>query len=293
MSAPASDLEPICGDGWDEPGITFDWMCVHVPEPAVGDWSGEVVHCRWEDALDSEAVSRARECCVRGGTRLSQECAGLEDAAFLGRIGLVADGRPTNAAMVLLGKEGGGTDLIGDIRPGIEWVLCEADGSVRAAERFGTPLLLSVERIFDKMRNHGDGGLPCDPSTIRELTFNCIAHQDYTMGEPVEVVEYERDKLVFTNAGEFIPGTVEDVLSGDVPTGRYRNRVLVEAMAKLGLMEVAGGGIKRACRLQCEHSLPTPRYDTSGRHVKVTLTTNRAADPRQSPLMPTDPPPPP
>ena len=53
-----------------------------------------------------------------------------------------------------------------------------------------------------------------EPYVIREAINNAIAHQDYTLGGEINVIEYE-DKLVFTNKGNFIPQSIDNVLKED------------------------------------------------------------------------------
>ena len=63
-----------------------------------------------------------------------------------------------------------------------------------------------------------------EPWVIRETLHNCIAHQDYLLAGRINVVE-EPASLLFTNVGDFMPGTVEEVIMRDAPPELYRNRV--------------------------------------------------------------------
>jgi len=86
-------------------------------------------------------------------------------------------------------------------------------------QHFGPPLILAVEQVFSNIRNltyryMADNRLfptettQYDKWVIRETLHNAIAHQDYTKGGRINVVE-EAESLLFTNVGEFIPGSVE------------------------------------------------------------------------------------
>lgn len=68
-----------------------------------------------------------------------------------------------------------------------------------------------------------------------------IAHQDYTKGCRINVIEGE-DQLTFENAGLFIPNSVEQVVKDNSPESHYRNPFLATAMMNLNLVETAGGG---------------------------------------------------
>ena len=82
-----------------------------------------------------------------------------------------------------------------------------------------------------------------DPFVIREPLNNCIAHQDYSLGGRINVVESE-DQLIFTNVGSFIPGSIEEVIKNDAPEERNRNKFLLNAMFNLKMVETIGSGIK-------------------------------------------------
>ena len=110
-----------------------------------------------------------------------------------------------------------------------------------------------------------------EPWVIREALHNAIAHQDYTQGGRVNVIE-DAESLLFTNLGEFLPGSVEEVILRDAPPERYRNQFLATAMANLNMIDIIGSGIKRMFSLQQQRSFPLPEYDLSEQgRVKVRI----------------------
>ena len=110
-----------------------------------------------------------------------------------------------------------------------------------------------------------------DSFTIRESLNNCIAHQDYTKGCRINVIEGE-DQLTFENAGLFIPNSVEQVVKDNSPESHYRNPFLATAMMNLNLVETAGGGIRKLFEIQKKKFFPLPEYELSADKVKVTFT---------------------
>ncbi|MBI5184326.1 MAG: hypothetical protein HZA01_01190 [Nitrospinae bacterium] len=102
------------------------------------------------------------------------------------------------------------------------------------------------------------------------LCVGSIAHQDYTKGGRINVVEVE-DQLIFTNLGSFIPGSVEKVVKDDAPEEHYRNKFLATAMFNLKMVDTAGGGIRKMFNYQRARFFPMPEYDLSGGKVKVTV----------------------
>lgn len=166
----------------------------------------------------------------------------------------------------------------------IRWSL-RAVGSMQNKdyEILPMPLLLSVDQLYNKVRNvkyrlirpdslSPDEMLRYDMFNIREPLNNAIAHQDYTKCARIEVVEYEDDHIIFQNYGDFLPQSVENVVTKDCPESVYRNRFLVEAMRNLNMIETEGGGIKKMFVNQRVRSFPMPEYDFSGGKVRVTIT---------------------
>lgn len=99
-----------------------------------------------------------------------------------------------------------------------------------------------------------------DAWVIREALLNCIAHQDYALGGRVQIKE-SPSALLFSNAGAFIPGTVEQVLDASHAVHLYRNPCLADAMVELGLIDTIGSGIKRMYRTQRERHFPMPDFE--------------------------------
>ncbi len=165
----------------------------------------------------------------------------------------------------------------------ITWILRDRDNIEKDYVHFGSPLILNTEKVYQKIRNLkyryiADSTLfpeevdQYDPYIIREALNNCIAHQDYSLGGKINVVENEEGKLVFVNAGKFIPKSVEEVVISDAPEPKYRNPFLVEAMINLNMIDAIGSGIKRMFIIQRRKFFPLPDYELLQDKVKVTIT---------------------
>jgi ATP-dependent DNA helicase RecG len=149
-------------------------------------------------------------------------------------------------------------------------------------QHFGPPLILAVDQVFAKIRNltyrymRNETLFPTEitqyePWVIREALHNAIAHQDYARRGRINVIE-DPESLLFTNLGEFLPGSIEEVLLRDAPPEHYRNQFLATAMANLNMIDIIGSGIKRMFLLQRRRSFPMPDYDLSEqRRVKVRI----------------------
>ena len=266
---------------------------IRIMGEGIPDWSRKTVADATIDDIDHDALSLARRMYVNNRPSKATECDGWDDMTFLRKMGLAsADGAITNAALILLGKEES-VFLLADISVGIRRILCSSDSTTMESELYSIPFILSMERICSDIHNaryevfRGNAMSlermdVYDPAMIREALNNCVAHQDYLRSEFITIMEQDRESITFSNAGFFIPESISDVLTRDSPTRFYRNRCLAEAMFKLGMVDVAGGGIVKMFRCQIKRSFPLPDYDLSNGHVKVRIigkvTSNHYAD---------------
>lgn len=250
--------------------IIQDWSAIVIPEATIND-------------LDNEAIAKARIEFSKRNPKYNDEIDGWSDKVFLNKAKLTKNGKITNTAIILLGKEES-EHLINPAVAKIRWNLKSLDNQDKDFEIFSIPLLLSVEEVFKRIRNlkfryildekrlFPEELLRYEPFNIRELIQNCIAHQDYTKGARINVVEFEDDHLIFSNYGSFIPRSVETVIENDSPEEYYRNPFLVEAMRNLNMIDTQGGGIRKIFNFQRSRLFPMPDYDLSNGKVKATLT---------------------
>ena len=157
---------------------------------------------------------------------MAAEVDGWDDMTFLNKAKVCINGQITRTAIILLGKD----ESEHYLSPGIariSWVLKDEHGVERDYQHFGPPLILAVDQVFAKTRNLTYRYLPdaslfpieitqYDPWVVRETLHNCIAHEDYSQGGKINVVETPTS-LLFTNVGTFLPGTVEEAIVRDAP----------------------------------------------------------------------------
>ncbi len=245
------------------------------------DWSAVICPGATLEDLDPEAVHRARGNYKSKFPDKAADVDSWDDITFLNKAKITIKGKITRTAIILLGRSES-EHFINPAEAKLRWLLRDARGNDKDYYIEGCPLLLAVDKVYAKIRNltyrylregtlFPDETLQYEPYVIREAINNCIAHQDYTLGGRINVVELE-DQLVFTNLGTFIPGSVERVVIEDAPEEHYRNKFLAVAMFNLKMVDTAGGGIRKMFTYQRDRLFPLPDYDFSGRRVKLTVT---------------------
>lgn len=245
------------------------------------DWSAVIIPDATIDDLDPDAIDLAKKNYKNKFPQFAEDVEHNWDTPkFLDKAKVTIKGKITRTALILLGKDESEHFLNpSDVK--IRWKLLDENSIDIDYEIYGLPFILSVEKVFAKIRNikyryMQEGTIfptevsKYEPFSIREAINNCIAHQDYTRNARINVIEMP-DQLIFSNYGEFIPGNVEKVVIEDTPEEYYRNQFLATAMFNLKMVDTAGGGIKKIFNFQRARFFPLPDYDLSNERVKMTL----------------------
>ncbi|MEK6584567.1 MAG: RNA-binding domain-containing protein [Nitrospirota bacterium] len=258
------------------------------------DWSAQTCERATFDDLDPDAIRKAREEYKTKTPAKKAEVDSWDDITFLNKTGLAVHGTITNSAVLMLGKPESST-LLSPAVARITWILKDERNQEKDYEHFDPPFILNVDRVLARIRNLTIRQLPggtlfpieipqYEPWVLREAIHNCIAHQDYILAGRVNLVEMP-DRLMLTNVGSFLPGTVESVIRRDAPMEVYRNRALAQAMVNLNMIDTQGGGIKRMFLLQKNRFLPLPDYDLSEPERVVVTIQGRVLDEKYTRLL--------
>jgi len=235
------------------------------------DWSAQICKGASVKDLDEEAVIKAREKYkTRNKNKLfASEIDSWDTLTFLDKARITLNGEITNSAIILLGKP----EATHYLSPSVAMITWKLDGEEKGYEHFEPPFFLTINNIYQRIRNIKYKILPenmlvpvevdkYDQWVILEALNNCIAHQNYSLRSRIVVVEKPKE-LIFTNAGNFYEGTVEDyILRGKTPN-KYRNPFLVHAMVNLDMIDRIGQGIKNMFLEQKNKYFPLPEYDFS------------------------------
>jgi len=242
------------------------------------DWSAEACEEADLSDLDDRALELARNKFQQKHGRSGLDVESWDTTTFLEKVKLTRKGKLTRAAILLLGK----SEASHFLNPHPAQITWKLDAEEKGYEHFGPPFLLSVEEVFQAIRNVKFRIQPenqlipieltkYDSKVVLEALNNCIAHQDYTKNARILVIEYA-DRLELQNIGEFYEGSIEDYLLEKRTPDRYRNSFLVQAMVRLNMIDTLGEGIRRMFQEQRKRFFPLPDFDFSDQQrVKLTI----------------------
>ncbi|MBP7635622.1 putative DNA binding domain-containing protein [Candidatus Ozemobacteraceae bacterium] len=234
------------------------------------------------DPLERERLRQA----VRqyGGDRVLLE---LDDEALDGALSLTvrqSDGSrvPTLTGLLIIGRETSLKRLV----PTHEFAFqVLAQQAVRLNEFRTFPLLKALEWLETNFRPYnpeeelqvGLFRVPVplvDIGAFREAVANSLIHRDYHRLGAVHV-RLESDALIVSNPGGLVDGVSLSNLLTTEP--RPRNRVLADAMKRIGVVERSGRGVDTIYRGLLKFGRPTPDYSqTDANSVVLRLSTDKA-----------------
>ena len=265
--------------------LTLERLNAILDEPLFtgSDWSAEIVPHATIDDLDEVAIAKARVMFKKVHSRIpAEEVNAWSVPEFLSNAGVMIDGGITRAAIILLGKP----VSVFKLRPAVvrvTWSLRDEHEDVIDYEHFTAPFILTVDQILAKVHNLTMREMPggtmfpdvmqqYDDYSMREVLHNCIAHQDYTLQERINLVE-NPGFLYYANGGSFIPGSLQKALATHGPQRHYRNECLCNAMVNFNMIDIVGRGIRKIFNQQWERRFPMPDYeiDAAKKEVAVRL----------------------
>lgn len=263
--------------------MTAERMSAILDEPIFSetDWSAQIVADATIEDLDEVAIAKARMMFKKVHSRIPEaEVNAWTVETFLSKCGIMKNGGITRAAIILLGKY----ESTFKLRPAVAqvtWTRRDEKQDVVDYEHFTVPFILTVDEILSKIENLTMREMPggtlfpdtmkqYDDYTIREALHNCIAHQDYTMQQRINFVE-NPTYLYYSNAGSFIPGTLENALTNEEPQAYFRNECLCRAMVDFNMIDTVSRGIKKMFNEQWRRHFPMPDYEIDAKNRKVSV----------------------
>jgi ATP-dependent DNA helicase RecG len=231
-----------------------------------GDWQSHVSPVAMEKLRTIAAVEKA-----------PREMLNLPDADLLRGIGCLSGNSLTRAGLLLCGKP----DAIRSVFPGFVWTFLRMDSDTSYNDRHdGTdaiPIALGhfEERIAldNPIRTLESGLIHAEirayPAiALREALLNALCHADYRLPGPILVKQFGA-RLEISNPGTFIGGISPLNILHHPPVPR--NPALVDALARLRLVNRSNLGIGRMFESFLVEGKEPPVIQESGESIIVTL----------------------
>lgn len=233
------------------------------------DFSQKICEGVTIEDLDEMAIKRMQTAYAR--KQENPQFLTLKKEQVLTDLDLVRDGKITNAAVILLGKE----DIIREYIPQscIQLEYRNDDAQIVFDQRhtFSGPFFLEADRLWDTI-NLRNGKIPIqegpyifdipyfNQEVIREAINNAVAHRDYRLTSESVIKQYP-SKLDIISPGRLPLGvTIENLLT---TPSTPRNRLLTDILQKTGIVERSGQGVDKIYYQTLKEGKSEPDYSKS------------------------------
>lgn len=233
-------------------------------------WDAITNNCTLDD-IDMSTMTKFVNLAVEGN-RLSSDAKTYNAEQLLESLGLLIDGKLTNGAILLFGKNPQKLFSHANIRIGLfkgndeenmlddKIITGNLFQQISSTEVIIKSLIKVKYSIKDLSRNEY-WTFPL--VAIREALLNAIVHRDYFDYSSNIQIKIFDNCIWFYNAGELFGGlTIEQLKSSHHPS-KSRNPLITNTIYKAGFIEAFGTGIKRmtiACQRQ---GLPSPELENN------------------------------
>lgn len=233
------------------------------------DFSEQICNTVTVDDLDEEAISILKDKYAK--KQKNPSFVAIPDIQALSDLHLIDNGRVTNAAVLLVGKE----DVINRVFPQAKVMLefRQTEGQIEFNKRtiFGQPFYKLIDLLWTTINEKNssvpirDGAYIFDipyfnEDVIREIINNAFAHRDYRRNSEI-VIKLYPTRMDIINAGGFPKGVSLDNLL-TVPS-TPRNRLLADVLSKTGIVERSGQGMDKIFYYTLAEGKPEPDYSKS------------------------------
>ena len=235
------------------------------------DFSEEICEKAQLEDLDEEAIDILKE--KYSLKQKNPAFRSLSSKQALSDLGLMKDGKVTNAAVLLVGKENVIDKLFPQAKVMLEYRNTETQINFDNRFVFGKPFYKLIDELWNAI-NLRNGYVPVregayiglssipffNEEVIREVVNNAFAHRDYRRNSEIVIKMYPT-RLDVINAGGFPQGvTLENLLT--VPS-TPRNRLLADVLSKTGIAERSGQGMDKIFLYTLAEGKPAPDYSHS------------------------------
>lgn len=244
------------------------------------DWSAQPCEGGSVEDLDEEAIEMAKQGYIKknfaNDKKEAETIRNFSTQRFLEEINATTKkGELTNTALLLFGNKKAELKL----GLGFATEIAYLERVYKVDEDFRLPFQKSIYKLVDKIsirqlefqtkiagQYTGNNYFRDNyrKEDLRECIANCVAHQDYSKHQRIEVYETIHKEIEFRNAGACLYSKEEfDLIrQRKLKPNRYRNEFLARVMREIGLMEPKGKGHAQIFDYNTkEVYLPLPQVD--------------------------------
>lgn len=233
------------------------------------DWSAEICSGIQIGDLDSAAIEELRNKWAKKTKR--EDFLAFDDEKTLRSLNLIRDNGVTNTAVVLLGNEQTVSRFLSGSEVIFEWRQDPTKTTHDFRASWRNAFMLFYEDVWHaidarNLRIPFQEGLiqkeikAFNEKSVREALLNAIAHRDYSLSNRSVFISASPVQFSIESPGGLLSGvTVDNILRSQA----WRNRLLMETLEKIGLVERSGQGMDDIFRYTIAEGKGSPNLSKS------------------------------
>jgi ATP-dependent DNA helicase RecG len=219
--------------------------------------------------LDLQAISKLKS--AYSLKQDNQSFNALDNIRALSDLSLIRDGKITNAAIILLGKEEAIKKYLPQAAVHLEYRNTLTQIIFDNRQIFSQAYFIAIDQLWQAI-DQRNGKIPVqqgpyifdipffNKEVIREAINNAIAHRDYRKSSEILIKQFPNELHIINPGGFPLGVTLENLLTVN---STPRNRLLADVLAKTGAVERSGQGIDKIFYQTISESKPDPDYTKS------------------------------
>lgn len=246
-----------------------DEMIFSILQEHEPDFSADICQGLTIDDLDKEAIRILKQ--KYATKQKNPDFLTLPDEQVLSDLNLIKDGKITNAALILVGREEVLKSRLPQASVILEFRKSESLVPYTNRQFYGQPFYKMIDLLWHDIDLRNDKidvnensyifNIPYfNEEVIREAINNAISHRDYRRTSETVIKQYPQ-KMIVMNAGGFPLGVTIDNLLRVQSTPR--NRLLADVLAKTGIVERSGQGVDKIYKNTLSEGKDKPDYSHS------------------------------
>lgn len=219
--------------------------------------------------LDLQAISKLKS--AYSLKQDNQSFNALDNIRALSDLSLIRDGKITNAAIILLGKEEAIKKYLPQAAVHLEYRNTLTQIIFDNRQIFSQAYFIAIDQLWQAI-DQRNGKIPVqqgpyifdipffNKEVIREAINNAVAHRDYRKTSEILIKQFPNELHIINPGGFPLGVTLENLLTVN---STPRNRLLADVLAKTGAVERSGQGIDKIFYQTISESKPDPDYTKS------------------------------
>lgn len=198
------------------------------------------------------------------------------------RLNLIRSGVPTNAAILLFGKDPQRFISQAEVRTARFSGTDMTGGSLETTDPIRGTLLTQITETEAFIRRHINRAVKIGTESfsrteawdypleaVREAVTNALCHRDYGSSSNVQIRIYD-DRIEIWNPGTLPPDVSVESLKGD-HISRPRNKKIARLLYLVKIIEKWGTGTSNMVTICTNHGLEEPEFTNTGSDFRVTI----------------------